>query len=163
LYYFQAKRLIENPEKLDISNKKLINAKYVNLKDVAVGSLKMPYNVSGVTKELMEDIVTSNVQLEKIRQNLRDGSTWKSNERAQENFDNEFGTINVNNLIYNGNQPIFNGKLINPKIKLNLNLNPLIKFNLNLNPCIKFNLNLNPWIKFNLNLNPWIKFNPNST
>ncbi|CAH1722500.1 unnamed protein product [Chironomus riparius] len=104
-----AKSLIENPGKLNINNKKFINARYVNLKDAVVGSLKMPYNVSVVTKDLMENIVTSNVQLEKIRQSLRDGSAWKQYERARENIENEFGNINVNNLVYNGNQLIFKG------------------------------------------------------
>ncbi|XP_070500855.1 uncharacterized protein fs(1)M3 [Chironomus tepperi] len=104
-----AKRLIENPGQLDINSKKFINAKYVNLKDVVVGSLKMPYNVSVMTKDLMENIISSNVQLEQIKQSLGDGSTWKAYERAQEAFENEFKTINVNNLVYNGNQPIFKG------------------------------------------------------
>ena len=98
---------------MDINSKKLINARYVNLKNVAVGSLKMPYNVSVVTKDLMEKIVDSNVQLEKIRQNLGDGSTWKVNERANENYVNDFGTVTANNLIYNGKQPLFKGMSFN--------------------------------------------------
>ncbi|KAG5681770.1 hypothetical protein PVAND_011178 [Polypedilum vanderplanki] len=92
----------------NIKNKSLLNTNYVKLQDSNVLTLKMPFNVSVHTKDLMQQSVSTNILLSKLNRIL--SSSPRSDVRAKdESVDDKMDleTISVGNLIYKGNQDIF--------------------------------------------------------
>jgi hypothetical protein len=106
----QVKKLNSTKGSFDISKKSFLYTNYVRLQDSKVQTLKMPFNVSAQTRDLMQQSVSTNIQLGKLSQILKRNP--KADARANEGDDESkgFESINVQNLIYNGNQPIFKGK-----------------------------------------------------
>lgn len=92
---------------LEMDNKKFLHARYVNLKDTKINTFKMPYNVSVLARDVVEKTVASNILLETISNSLSTESQMRAD--SDETLFN-VETINVHNLIYNGNDPIFKGK-----------------------------------------------------
>lgn len=105
---------MNNPGKLNIRKKRHIKAKHVTLRDTVVRQLKMPYNVSVHKSEMSEKIVRSNILLEEVKRNIENGPSLNTGERVRENMNSDPEKLQINNLIYKGNQPIFKGEILEP-------------------------------------------------
>ena len=101
---------MSSSKSLDMSNKKIIYAKYVKLRDTKIHTFKMPYNVSTLTSDIVQQSVSTNILLSQLAQSVKTHLEGRDQERADSDEETKnFVNIKVRNLIYNGTNKIFEG------------------------------------------------------
>lgn len=105
----------------EINNKRFLNVNYVRLQNSKVGTLKMPYNITVQSKDLVQQSISTNIELSRLNRTLRSSSQLKFRTNEEESKDIGLESINVKNLIYSGKQPVFEDILRKSQSTLNLN------------------------------------------
>jgi hypothetical protein len=110
-FTFQAQKLQGQPNSLQIQNKKLLKSLLANVKNSKVKQVKMPYSLQTPTTTLQKKVAETNIQVEVARRSLKNSQKTSVEGRAQEGAVEAMDNIVVENLIYNGKNPIFKGKV----------------------------------------------------
>lgn len=84
-------------------------AKRASLKETKVSSLKMPYEIKVNVKSLLESSAGTNAQIEVSRISLLRSKMPKVEGRINE--DDTMESIAVEDLIFKGKEPIFDGEI----------------------------------------------------
>jgi len=91
-----------------MENKKFLAAKLVNVKDTKVERVRMPYRLKRSAMQMQANAVNTNIQIEMARMKLRRPFVEGRSEDAGADL---LDSVIIKNLIYNGKQEIFKGKV----------------------------------------------------
>jgi hypothetical protein len=110
LFRFQSEKIKNQENTLQLDNKKFFRTKRTSLKDTKVSRLKMPYDIKVNANGLLESSVQTNVLIQTTKNTLKQSNMPKV-EGRNGGEDDVMENIVIENLIYTGKEPIFDGKL----------------------------------------------------
>lgn len=108
-FLLQAQSLVKQDKSVNMTSKKFLAARSLNLSQSSVQQLRMPYNVTMTGRALQERVVNTNIEVSEARRALSSSSRFDVTGRADGAAD-IMENIVVQNLIYSGKDHIFNGK-----------------------------------------------------
>jgi hypothetical protein len=88
-----------------MDNKKFFTTSTVNLKNANVSHVKMPYEIDFLARDLLLQATNTNIKVAETR-NLLNGRSVEGR-AGEENAEN----LSIQNLIYEGKENIFDGKI----------------------------------------------------
>lgn len=118
-----------------MEHKRFIHANFSNVKDSKIRRLKMPHSVKLTGTQLQKKSIEINIRVEQTRKLLKRSQQSQVEGRADEGLPEVMENIEVEDLIYKGGKPIFEGLLLksspvlifNDNMKLrNLTVNKLV-------------------------------------
>lgn len=95
---------------LQIESKKKLRAKFSNLKDTKIRQVKVALEMEHSAKSLQKQAVDTNIQVELTKRSLKTSTRSPTNERTDGAEIEKMDNLVVENLIYSGLEPIFEGK-----------------------------------------------------
>lgn len=95
---------------LQIESKKVVRARFSNLKDTKIRQVKVALEMEHSAKSLQKQAVDTNIQVELTKRSLKSSTRSPTDERADEAEIEKMDNLIVENLIYSGLEPIFEGE-----------------------------------------------------